>query len=181
MNTTFYLSPWGLPALFMRVPAVPVTSVVVGVDGSPGSAAALLWAADEAWRRQVGLRIVSAWQEVDSASLSYAGHPARIAASRVEKALTRAQSQHDYRHRVACVIVQGNPGEILVSEAGDTGLLVLGATGDDIALALGSTGRHCLRRGRGPLVFVPARHATRSPAQAAADLPGAKRERQTGR
>lgn len=158
--------------MFMRVPAVPVTSVVVGVDGSAGSAAALRWAADEAWRRQVGLRIVSAWQEVDSAGLSYAGHPARIAASRVEKALARAQSQHDYAHRIACAAIQGNPGEILVSEAGETGLLVLGATGDDIAFAPGPTGRHCLRRGRGPLVFVPARRATRSPTRAAADLPG---------
>jgi len=47
----------------------------------------------------------------------------------------------------------------LLNEAGDVGLLVIGAAGADAAQAPGTTGRYCLRRGRGPLVFVPARPA----------------------
>lgn len=141
----------------MRIPAVPVTQVVVGVDGSAGSAAALRWAVGEAGRRGTRLRIVSAWQKHVGPAWPYAGDPARIAAARVEEALARAQS---FRSRPSCIAgsaAQGSPGEVLLRAAGETGLLVLGADADDVAQTLGSTGRHCLRRGRGPLVFVPAR------------------------
>lgn len=151
------LSAWGLPALFMRIPAVPVTQVVVGVDGSAGSAAALRWAAGEARRRRARLRIVSAWQKHVGPALPGAGDPARIAAARVEEALTRALSFHGHPSCITGSAAQGSPGEVLLRAAGETGLLVLGAGADDIAQALGSTGQHCLRRGRGPLVFVPAR------------------------
>ena len=51
------------PTMILRPAVSPVTHVVVGVDGSAGSEAALRWAAAEAVRRQTGLRIVSAWQE----------------------------------------------------------------------------------------------------------------------
>jgi nucleotide-binding universal stress UspA family protein len=159
MYITTGLSCWGLPALFMRVPIVSVTCVIVGVDGSAGSAAALRWAADEAWRRQVGLRIVSVWQETSRTRLTRTADPARVAASRVKDALGHVLSRHDYSHRITCATAHGGPGEILVSEAGEAGLLVLGAAGNDIAQALGPTGRFCLRRGRGPLVFVPADRA----------------------
>lgn len=141
---------------------MPVTRVVVGVNGSAGSAAALQWAADEAWRRQVGLRVVSAWQDAVQAGLSYAGDPARIGAARAKKALARALNQHDYARRASCVCVPGNPGEILLTAAGKAGLLVLGASGNDIGQSLGPIGRYCLRHGRGPLVFVPAAAFIRS-------------------
>lgn len=157
MSIAYGLSAWGLPALFMRIPAVPVTRVVVGVDGSAGSAAALRWAADEARRRWVGLRIVSAWQKHAGSAWPGAGDPARIAAARVEQALARVLSLRSRPPYIAGSAAQGRPREVLLRAAGETGLLVLGADADDIAQALGSTGRHCLRRGRGPLVFVPAR------------------------
>lgn len=155
MDISAGFSAWALHALFMRVPVVPVTHVVVGVNGSVGSAAALQWAADEAWRRQVGLRVVSAWQQAAQTGLPHAGHPARIAAARVKKALADALSRHDYSHRASGVCVHGNPGEVLLTEAGEASLLALGSSGSDIAQALGPTGRYCLRSGRGPLVFVP--------------------------
>jgi nucleotide-binding universal stress UspA family protein len=157
MRITFGMSAWALPALFMRVPTVPVTHVVVGVDGSAGSVAAVEWAAGEARRRRAGLRIVSAWQKQAGRALADAGDPARMAAAQVEKAVARVLSLHDSPPYITGAAAQGSPGEVLLSEAGESGLLVLGAYTDNIAQALGSTGRHCLRRGRGPLVFVPAR------------------------
>lgn len=157
MTMTYNLSSWGLPALFMRLPAGPVTVVVVGVDDSADSAAALRWAVGEACRRRAGLRIVSAWQKPHGRTLPGAGDPARTAAARVEKALAQVKIQQHHPHRITCGTAQGSPGEVLLREAGDTGLLVLGAAGDKVPEAIGPTGRYCLRHGRGPLVLVPAR------------------------
>ena len=64
-------------------------------------------------------------------------------------------SQHEYVHHVSCAAIQDDPGEVLLAEAGETGLLALGMCGNDIARALGPVGWYCLRRGRGPLAFVP--------------------------
>jgi nucleotide-binding universal stress UspA family protein len=159
MNSAAAQSALELPVVIVRSPALPVTRVVVGVDGSAGSTAALRWATAEACRRQVLLRIVSAWEEPDRTALPVASDPARIAAARVQKALARVLLQQHYPHRIACATPKGTPGEALLNEAGDVGLLVIGAAGADAAQAPGTTGRYCLRRGRGPLIFVPARLA----------------------
>lgn len=145
-----------LPAIFMRTPELPVTRIVVGVNGSAGSAAALQWAATEACRRQALLRIVSAWEDADPSDSPLAGDPAKIAAARVQKALARVLFQQYFPRRIACATPKGGPGEALLSEAGDVGLLVLGAAGPSTARRPGPTRRYCLRRGHGPLVFVPA-------------------------
>jgi nucleotide-binding universal stress UspA family protein len=160
MIITYNLSAWGLPALFIRVPAGPVTRVVVGVDDSAGWAAALRWAVGEAWRHRAALRIVSAWEKPRETSLPLGGDPARIAAARVEKALDQVRLQRHRPYRITCATTQGSPGEVLLREAGDTGLLVLGTTGNNVPEAIGPTGRYCLRHGRGPLVLVPARSGT---------------------
>src|SRR5258708_19409361 len=44
--------------------------IVVGVDGSPGSVRALLWAADEARHRHGQLRVVLAWEAAYLATYS---------------------------------------------------------------------------------------------------------------
>jgi nucleotide-binding universal stress UspA family protein len=157
MNTTAVQSAPGLSAIIFRHPVRPVTRVIVGVDGSGGSAAALQWAAAEACRRQVPLRIVSAWEEPYRSASPVAGDPARIAAERVQKALARVLSQQSFPHRIGCAALRGCPGEALLNEAGDTGLLVLGMVGADLASRPGPIARHCLKHGHGPLVFVPAR------------------------
>jgi nucleotide-binding universal stress UspA family protein len=146
-----------MPAMIMRHAVSPVARIVVGVDGSAGSAAALVWAVAEACRRQVLLRIVSAWQGPDQPDAGCAGDPAQIAAARVQKALARVLLEQRYPRRIACVTPKGMPGEALLNEVGDAGLLVLGAAGVAAAEAPGQTARYCLRRGSGPLVFVPAK------------------------
>lgn len=142
--------------MILRPAVFPVTRVVVGVDGSAGSVAALYWAAAEAVRCQAGLRIVSAWQEPAQADPSPSGHPAQAAARVVQEALARILSQRHYPRRIACAALRGTPGEALLSQARDTGLLVLGATGADAARAPCTTGRYCLQHGSAPLVLVPA-------------------------
>jgi nucleotide-binding universal stress UspA family protein len=142
--------------MVMRGPVSSVTKVVVGVDGSASAAAAVRWAAAEACRRQVVLRIVSAWEELDQADPPHAGDPVRIAGVRVQKALARVLARPHYPHRIACTTPRGDPGPSLLNEAGAAGLLVLGVTRVDPVLLPGRVNRYCLRRGHGPLVFVPA-------------------------
>lgn len=138
----------------LRPPVSPVTRVVVGVDGSAGSAAALLWAAAEAVRRQAVLRIVSAWEE--SAHPGAPDHPAQAAARLVQKALATVLSQQHYPRRIGCAALRGAPGEALLSQTRETDLLVLGAADVDVVAAIGPTGLYCLQRGSSPLVLVPA-------------------------
>ena len=142
--------------MLLRRSTIPVTRVVVGVDGSAASVAALLWAAAEASQRQAGLRIVSVWEEPAQPGTSRADHPAQAAARLVESALARVLSQRHYPRRIACAAVRGTPGQALLGQARDTGLLVLGAASNCAHHLPGSTGTYCLRHGRGPLVFVPA-------------------------
>ena len=144
------------PAMILRSPVLPVTRVVVGVDGSAGSLAALYWAAAEAVRFQAGLRIVSAWQGPARPGPLLAGHPAQAAARLVQKALALVLSQQHYPCRIACAALAGAPGETLLSQARGAGLLVLGTARAGAARAPGATGRYCLRHGCGPLVLVPA-------------------------
>jgi nucleotide-binding universal stress UspA family protein len=143
------------PAVVMRHAVSPVARIVVGVDGSAGSTAALSWAVTEACRRQVLLRIVSAWQDPDQRDAAGTGSAARIAAAHVQKALAYVLLQQNYPRRIACATAKGVPGAVLLNEVSDAGLLVLGATGNAAAQAPGKTGQYCLRRGSGPLVFVP--------------------------
>lgn len=142
--------------MVMRPPILPATRIIVGVDGSVGAAAAVQWAASEACRRGVVLRIVSAWEELDQSSPVLPDDPARIAAARVQRALIRVLGRPIYPRRIACSTPEGGPGRALLNEAGESGLLVLGLTGIGAASALGQVNRYCLGRGRGPLVFVPA-------------------------
>lgn len=156
MNAAPFSSPDGYADTLRRPRArlSPALRVVVGVDDSAGAAAAILWAAAEACRLQVVLRIVSAWQEdnPDEPGTALTGHSALIAAARVHKALQAILLPHDRPYRVSCATPRGAPGEVLVGEAAGACLLVLGTTG----AVPGPTSLYCLQRARGPLVFVPA-------------------------
>jgi nucleotide-binding universal stress UspA family protein len=147
---------WEQPVTLLRSPVAPVTRVVVGVDGSAASAAALLWAAAEALRCQAGLRIVSAWEEPAWPGGARASHPAQDAARLVDKALARVLSQQHYPRRIACAALRGTPGQAMLDQAGDTGLLVLGTARTRAARPPGPVSEYCLLHGRGPLVLVPA-------------------------
>ncbi|MGH7736245.1 MAG: universal stress protein [Gemmatimonadales bacterium] len=129
---------------------------MVGVDGSAGSAAALQWAAAEACRRQVALRIVSAWEEPDPAEPgSRYSDRVQIAAARVQTALASVLGRPHLPRQVACAAAEGQTGKVLLDQADNADLLVLGITRLGTELAPGPVGRYCLRHARGPVVFVP--------------------------
>lgn len=86
--------------------------LVIGVDGSAGSAAALRWATAEACRRRAALQIVAAWEPPDPAAPgpSRPGDRAQIAATRAQKALGRVLREPQQPARVCCAVPEGNPG-----------------------------------------------------------------------
>lgn len=129
--------------------------VVVGVDGSAGSVAALLWAAPEARRRSAVLQIVSAWDEGEAAQpgLGRLGS-ARIAARVLDRALKQVLREELRPERIACSPVKGDPGEVLLQKARGADLLVLGATAHCDSQAPGATGLYCLRHAHIPVVFI---------------------------
>lgn len=127
--------------------------IVVGVDGSRGSGAALRWAAAEASRRDAALRIVSAWQGDDPGTTWQAGipDPSAAAAGRVQDALDGLVREHGCPQRISCVTPGGLPGRVLVEQAAGAELLVLGA---DPGAGPGRTGSYCVSFARCPVVFV---------------------------
>jgi nucleotide-binding universal stress UspA family protein len=128
--------------------------IVVGVDGSPGSLAALRWAAAEAGRRMAALRIVSAWEDPDRDPACRACPPAAsLAAAVVQDALDLVVCLDGRPGSVSCVVPEGEPGKVLVEQARDGEMLILGAGAD---AGPGSTLRYCLRYAPCPLVFVRA-------------------------
>ncbi len=104
--------------------------IVVGVDGSAESAAALSWAIDEARLRQAGLNIVHAFP----ALVSFFGTTAHEYYPQVEKdardqfaAILAAAPPMDGLD-VTHTVVPGNPAEVLVNESHGATLLVVGST-----------------------------------------------------
>lgn len=114
--------------------------IVVGVDGSTGSEAALRWAIDEAkLRHALELQDPGPYQE--GAERFLADFLAGIETEGVE---------------VAGRVVQGSPGQVLVEAAADAELLVVGSRGHGelAALLLGSVSHHVAQHATCPAVIV---------------------------
>jgi nucleotide-binding universal stress UspA family protein len=135
-----------------------IPTIVVGVNGSRGSAAALRWATDEARRRDARLRVVLCWKP--EARAYYApqrglpdsgGHIfARQLAATVREVL-----DGDTPRGLTTQVVEGEAERALVAESAGADLLVLGSTSPGQAgLAVGPVIRACLSRARCPVVVV---------------------------
>jgi nucleotide-binding universal stress UspA family protein len=129
--------------------------VVIGVDGSAGSVAALLWAAREACRRGAALHIVSAWEGDGSRPGPARPAGARTAARRLDRARRQVMREEPRPERIACAAAEGELGKVLLDTARGADLLVLGTSGDGNGGVPGVIGLYCLRHAHVPVVFVP--------------------------
>lgn len=138
--------------------------IVVGVDGSSTSAAALRWALEEAVRGGAEVEAVTARERVPAfvhstpTRLSPHGeqphrHPVRELHDLVAAASARLRSAPE----VTEVVLAGDPVEGLVRSSRHADLLVLGAHGRGGAagMLLGSVLSDCLRRSACPVVVIP--------------------------
>jgi len=133
--------------------------IVVGVDGSPGSERALMWALDDAQVRRLDVEAVYAWNEPVSiypANL-YADPAAHQAAG--AKVLAHAVSVAGETGSVELTsrLVQEDAASALLDASKDAELLVVGSRGRGgfTGLLLGSVSRTCLHLATVPIVVVP--------------------------
>jgi nucleotide-binding universal stress UspA family protein len=139
------------------------TKIVVGVDGSPSSRAALRWAVRQAvltggtidavlaWHVPMVLR-TSTWAPIYVDEMTGLEEDARKSLG----AVISEEIEPADRHRVTARVVNGHPAEALLHAAADADLLVLGSRGHaSFAEALfGSVGQHCVHHARCPVLIM---------------------------
>ena len=144
-------------------------AIVVGVDGSDTSRAALLWAADEARLRTARLVAVHAWSFIPAQPI---GDPGMLAIPTGD--LTGQLSAESEAARAVLAdavaevlegapgieveqrLVEGDPGDALVAESKTAELVVVGSHGRSglKAALLGSVSRHVVSHAACPVVVV---------------------------
>ncbi|MEV7414524.1 universal stress protein [Streptomyces sp. NPDC089919] len=133
--------------------------IAVGVDGSPESRAAARWAAREAERRRLGVRLVHAWLWQPSA---FPVVPDREEETRrAEAVLREAADELAARHPeldVSADVVPDLAPHALLRASEQAGLLVLGSRGHGVlaGFLLGSYGQQVIAEARCPVVSVRA-------------------------
>lgn len=131
-------------------------TVVVGVDGSDSSAAAVRWAEDYAQTTEASLRLVIAWHWPTSYGIpvSWEGFdPAGDARAVVDKAAAMLSLPAE---RVQTSVEQGAAGDVLVKASETADLLVVGCRGHGTlsGALLGSVSTHCAHHSRCSVVIV---------------------------
>ncbi|HXZ65940.1 MAG TPA: universal stress protein [Streptosporangiaceae bacterium] len=139
-------------------PSRPAHRIVVGVDGSVSSKAALAWAIGQAQLTGAVVEAVTAWEFPNSY-----GYPAPILnvdfAELATKTVTDALSEVTAGADTAQVwyrVLEGNPARVLLDESADADLLVVGSRGHGgfVEALLGSTGQHCVHHATCPVVVI---------------------------
>ena len=140
--------------------------IVVGVDGSDGSLAAVHWAVGEARLRGARLHLVMAWQypqyyATDGWGLSMdpSGDSATILAGAADTEITRLgkEAGEGQSVTITCEAVEGHPAEVLVRTARSAAMLVVGSRGHGgfVGALLGSVSQHVVAHARCPVVLIP--------------------------
>ena len=146
--------------------ALPLRRIVVGVDGSAASAAAVRWAVREARLRRAAVHLVCAYHGDARLRAPYASSSwtarlhQRHAAARVALDLaTEAASRRLPPDRLIAELADEPPARALLDRAADAVMLVLGTTRPEQQpgqppLAMGPVARACLRLAHCPVVVV---------------------------
>jgi nucleotide-binding universal stress UspA family protein len=133
--------------------------IVVGVDGSPPSVAALEWAAGMADATGDAVEVIATWQwptgygagPMFPSEYDPSGDAARI----VREAIDSTRPQHPGVEFVA-LVVEGHAGEVLVDASRGAELLALGTRGHGElgGLLLGSVTEHCAAHAHCPVLVL---------------------------
>ncbi len=138
--------------------------IVVGVDGSPSSRAALAWAVRQAELTGSSIDAVSAWHFPVMVG-GYAWAPVSVLDEASDfgaiaaKSLTEAIGQTvapDCPVKISTSVQEGNAAEVLLAAADGADLLVVGSRGHAgfTGALLGSVSQHCAHHAPCPLVIV---------------------------
>ncbi len=139
-----------------------MSRVVVGVDDSPGARAALVWALDEAERRDARVEAIHAYfvpsQWIDSAVIElhrWIGVVAEAALQELDRVVSSCPSSPELS--VERRAIEGDPAAVLLEAARDADMLVVGTRGRGgfAGLVLGSVSHRCAQHAPCPVVVVP--------------------------
>ena len=136
--------------------------IVVGVDGSPGSRKALVWAAAEAATHGAELHVLNAWEHTlmpPAGSVSVSEHYVPDASQRTADDLVRVVKEELGDEPPVLVqprVKQGSPAKVLIEESAGADLLVVGTRGHGgfAGLVLGSVSQHVAAYAKCPVTVV---------------------------
>jgi nucleotide-binding universal stress UspA family protein len=139
-----------------------IARILVGVDGSPGSDAALEWAVEEAFRCSAELTLVHGW------TYPYVGPRTGISEPRNEMRLdamrtleASAKLAKDLAPSLRChpIVCEQGPAAAILASAREADLVVVGSRGlgGFASLVMGSVSRTVLQHSPVPVVVVPSR------------------------
>jgi nucleotide-binding universal stress UspA family protein len=134
--------------------------IVVGVDGSESSLAALRWAVRQAELTGAPLEVVSAWEW----PVSYSGwetplppdyDPADEARRQLDKAVSAVLTPGD-AIEVRQSVIEGHPAPVLEALSKTADLVVVGSHGhgEFVGMLLGSVSEHCVTHCHCPVVVI---------------------------
>jgi nucleotide-binding universal stress UspA family protein len=137
-------------------------TILVGVDGSPGSRVALTWAAAEAAEHQADLVVLDVWEPALLPALGSGTVPHGTVSNRGEEAADKLLQiiKEELGEQPPLVVqprvTEGNPAEVLIEESADADLLVVGTRGRGgfAGLVLGSVSQHVAAYAKCPVAVV---------------------------
>lgn len=135
------------------------TDIVVGVDGSPSSKAALRWALVQARRTGARIQAVNSWQWP-----AYYGMGAvfpyedlgAVAGKVLSESVQEVLGSDDQDVPVLETVTVGHAAQTLIDISAHAALLVVGSRGHGTftGTLLGSVSQHCAQHARCPVVIV---------------------------
>ena len=142
-----------------------MSSVIVGVDGSANSIAALKWAAHYAQSTDGIVHAVYVWSypisSIAPAPLGSPVAPAELMTSAASEALAGFITEADLPAdvHVVHVVREGSTSKVLLDQAKDADILVVGARGHGgfTGLLLGSVANAVINHAPCPVAVIPAK------------------------
>jgi nucleotide-binding universal stress UspA family protein len=133
--------------------------IVVGVDGSDSSMAAVRWGAEQAALLGAELELVTAWEW----PLNYGApmllpddfNPEKDAMALLDEAEAAARQGH-LDLRVHKRVREGHPAPVLVAASEGATMLVVGSRGHGafVGMVLGSVSEHCVTSAKCPVLVI---------------------------
>lgn len=142
--------------------AVRDTDIVVGVDGSPSSRAALRWALGQARRTGARVQAVTSWEYPAYYGMTGA-YPYEDFAATAGKILSGVVQEElgtdEPDVAVLETVVAGHPAQALIDMSAQAALLVVGSRGHGAftGTLLGSVSQRCAQHAHCPVVVVRGR------------------------
>lgn len=133
--------------------------IVVGVDGSVPSKAALAWAVRQARLTGASVEAVIAWETPASYGYPMPAAPAvsyeELAADVARTAIAGLSGRGDAVN-ITPKVIEGNAAQVLLDVSKGADLLVVGSRGHGgfVEALLGSVGQHCVHHATCPVVVI---------------------------